>query len=135
MNRRPGSTGVMVFRGISARRSGTHRKWSRSRMSTRAGDGSPLHASPPHVHRPPGLPTPASPATRFAVEAVFFSSHPLFFSKEWSQFTIDITDLIRTSVFRYLYNSSIMNTFNEFTNGTSPYETKLSRAHGAHSRG
>jgi len=59
----------------------------------------------------------------------------IVFSKEWSQFTIDITDLIRTSVFRYLYNSSIMNTFNEFTNGTSPYETKLSRAHGAHSRG
>ena len=59
----------MVFRGISARRSGTHRKWSRSCMSARAGDGSPLHASPRTCTA--GTPSPDSLATRFAAEAIW----------------------------------------------------------------
>ena len=46
----------------------------------------------------------------------------IIISKDWSQFTIDIIDLIRIYVFRYLYNSSVINTFNEFTNSISPYE-------------
>lgn len=123
MNRRPGSTGVMVFRGISARRSGTHRKWSRSCMSARAGDGSPLHASPPHVHRPPGLPRRLH-GNKVRGRGGLLLKSSIVFSKEWSQFTIDTIDLVRIYVFRYLDNPCIMNTLNELLSGILPYESQ-----------